>query len=166
MVAYTPLLTRNPILCLIAPGLGFGVLMVMGTHFALTGTYTWTSFVASLIPTFLVSNLLLLNQFPDIDADRSIGRNHFPIVIGTKASSWLFGLLLLLTYITVIIGIILRLLPNFSALALLTAFLAWRAYRDSRKNAENDSYSIRSMGINVVINLVTPVLLAIGLFIG
>jgi 1,4-dihydroxy-2-naphthoate octaprenyltransferase len=166
LVAYTPLLTRNSILCLIAPGLGFGVLMVMGTHFALTGTYTWTSFVASLIPTFLVSNLLLLNQFPDIDADRSIGRKHFPIVIGIKASSWLFGLLLVLTYITVIIGIILRLLPNFCILALLTAFLARRAYRDSRKNAENDSYSVRSMGINVVINLVTPVLLALGLFIG
>ena len=166
LVVYTPLLTRNPISCLIAPGLGFGVLMVMGTHFALTGTYTWTSFVASLIPTFLVSNLLLLNQFPDIEADRSIGRKHFPIVIGTKASSWLFGLLLLLTYITVIIGIILRLLPNFCVLALLTAFWARRAYHDSRKNAENNSYSIRSMGINVVINLVTPVLLAIGLFIG
>jgi len=166
LVAYTPLLTRNPILCLIAPGLGFGVLMVMGTHFALTGTYTWTAFVASLIPTFLVSNLLLLNQFPDIDADRSTGRKHFPIVIGTKASSWLFGLLLLLTYITVVIGIILRLLPNFCVLALLTAFLATRAYRDSRKNAENDSYSVRSMGINVVINVVTPVLLALGLFIG
>jgi 1,4-dihydroxy-2-naphthoate octaprenyltransferase len=166
LVAYTPLLTRNPILCLIAPGLGFGVLMVMGTHFALTGTYTWTSFVASLVPTFLVSNLLLLNQFPDIEADRSIGRKHFPIVIGAKASSWLFGLLLMLTYSAVIIGIIFRLLPNFCVLALLTAFLATRAYRDSRKNAENDSYSIRSMGINVVINLVTPVLLAIGLFIG
>ena len=151
LVAYTPLLTRNPILCLIAPGLGFGVLMVMGTHFALTGTYTWTSFVASLIPTFLVSNLLLLNQFPDIDADRSIGRKNFPIVIGAKASSWLFGLLLVLTYITVIIGIILRLLPNFCVLALLTAFWARRAYRDSRKNAENDSYSIRSMGINCLL---------------
>jgi 1,4-dihydroxy-2-naphthoate octaprenyltransferase len=166
LVVYTPFLTRNPISCLIAPGLGFGVLMVMGTHFALTGTYTWTSFVASLIPTFLVSNLLLLNQFPDIEADRSIGRKHFPIVIGAKASSWLFGLLLVLTYITVIIGIILRLLPNFCVLALLTAFWARHAYLDSRKNAENDSYSLRSMGINVVINLVTPVLLAIGLFIG
>jgi 1,4-dihydroxy-2-naphthoate octaprenyltransferase len=166
LVAYTPFLTRNPISCLIAPGLGFGVLMVMGTHFALTGTYTWTSFVASLVPTFLVSNLLLLNQFPDIEVDRSIGRKHFPIVIGAMASSRLFGLLLVLTYTTVIIGIILRVLPIFSVLALLTAFWARRAYRDSRKNAENDSYSIRSMGINVVINLVTPVLLAIGLFIG
>src|SRR4030042_5732906 len=61
IVAYTPWLTRNPLLCLIAPGIGFGPLMVMGTHFALTGHYSWTAFAASLVPFFLVSNLLLLN---------------------------------------------------------------------------------------------------------
>ena len=166
VIAYTPFLTRNPLACLLAPGLGFGVFVVMGTHFALTGTYTWTSFVASLVPTFLVSNLLLLNQFPDIEADRRVGRSHFPILIGTKASSALFGSFLVLTYASVILGIVLGLLPIFCALALLTAFWAKRAYRDSRKKAQIDSFSIRSMSINVVINLVTPVLLAIGLFIG
>ena len=37
ILIYTTRLTRNPLLCLVAPGLGFGLLMVMGTHFALTG---------------------------------------------------------------------------------------------------------------------------------
>ena len=166
VVAYTTWLTPNPVLCLIAPGLGFGILMVMGTNFALTGTFTWTAFVASLVPTFLVSNLLLLNQFPDVEADRSIGRHHFPIAIGNKASSTIYGVFLLLTYLAVIIGIILGLLPIWSALALLTAFLAWRAYRGARQNAENIPALIPSMGTNVIINLVTPVLLAVGLFIG
>ena len=64
---YTIWFTRDPYLCLIAPGLGFGPFMVMGTHFVLTGNYAWTAFIASLIPFFLVSNLLLLNQFPDVD---------------------------------------------------------------------------------------------------
>jgi 1,4-dihydroxy-2-naphthoate octaprenyltransferase len=166
LVAYTPWLTRNPITCLIAPGLGFGVLMVMSTHFALTGTYTWTAFIASLVPTCLVSNLLLFNQFPDVEADRSIGRKHYPILIGNKASSAIYGILLLLTYLSVIAGILLRLLPVFSGLALLTAFLAWRAYQGSRQHAENIPALIPSLGMNVVINLVTPVLLAIGLWIG
>jgi len=165
-VAYTPWLTRNPIACLLAPGLGFGVLMVMGTHFALTGTYTWTAFIASLVSTCLVSNLLLFNQFPDVEADRSIGRKHFPILIGNKASSAIYGLFLLLTYVSVIVGILLSLLPLFSGLALLTAPLAWRAYQGSRQNAENIPALIPSMGMNVIINLVTPVLLAIGLWIG
>ena len=50
ILAYTPWITKNPLLCLIAPGLGFGTLMVMGTDFVLTGSYSWTSFVASLVP--------------------------------------------------------------------------------------------------------------------
>ena len=77
MFAYTPWMTRNPWLCLIAPGMGFGPLMVIGTHFVLTGKYSWTAFIASLVPFFLVNNLLLLNQFPDVEADRSIGRKTF-----------------------------------------------------------------------------------------
>ncbi|MBN1147113.1 MAG: prenyltransferase [Anaerolineales bacterium] len=166
LVTYTTWWVYNPILCLVAPGLGFGVAMVMGTHFALTGAYSWTAFVASLTPTFLVSNLLLLNQFPDVEADQSIGRKHFPITIGRKASSNLYGLFLLLTYISIIIGVILKLLPAPSLIALLTAILAWRAYQGARQNVENVPGLIPSMGMNVIINLATPVLLAIGIFLG
>lgn len=164
-VIYTPWLTRNPVACLIAPGFGFGIAMVMGTHFALTGTYSWTAFVASLVPTCLVSNLLLLNQFPDAAADRSIGRKHYPVLIGNKASSIIYGALLATAYISVIIGILLHLLPIFSALALLTIFLSWRAYQGSRLNSDNIPALVPSMGMNVIINLVTPILLAIGLWI-
>ncbi len=166
VVTYTIWWVYQPVLCLLAPGLGFGVLMVMGTHFALTGTYSWTSFVASLVPTFLVSDLLLLNQFPDVEADQSIGRKHFPIIIGRKASSVVYGSFLALAYLSIVVGVILGLLPVFSLAALLTVFLAWRVYQGAKQNAENIPALIPSMGMNVIINLSTPVLLAIGLFIG
>lgn len=166
LVTYTIWLVYNPILCLIAPGLGFGTLMVMGTHFSLTGSYSWRSFVASLVPTFLVSNLLLLNQFPDVDADKSVGRRHFPITIGRQASVTLYGVLLLLTYLSVVVGVIIGLLPRFSLLALLTGIFAWKAYQGAYQNSENIPALIPSMGLNVVINLTTPILLAVGLFIG
>lgn len=165
LVTYTTRWAYNPVLCLIAPGLGFGILMVMGAHFALTGTYSWTAFVASLTPTFLVSNLLLLNQFPDVEADRSIGRKHFPITIGRKASSTLYGSLLLLAYLSIIVGVFLKLLPALSLIALLTIIFAWRAYQGTSRNAENVPALIPSMGMNVIINLTTPALLALALFI-
>jgi len=118
-----------------------------------------------MVPAFLVSNLLLFNQFPDVEADRSIGRKHFPIVIGRQASSAIFGTLLVIMYGSVIVGILLRLLPIFSGLALLTTFLAWRAYQGSRQHAENIPALIPSLGMDVLLNLATPVLLAIGLWI-
>ncbi|BAJ62528.1 prenyltransferase [Anaerolinea thermophila] len=165
LVTYTLWFVYQPVLCLIVPGLGFGILMVMGTHYALTGTYTWTAFIASLVPTFLVSNLLLLNQFPDVEADQSVGRRHYPIVLGRRASSVVYGLFLLGAYLAVGVGVALRLLPWTSLLALLTLVLSWKAFRGAFENAENIPALIPSMGMNVIINLATPVLLALGLFL-
>jgi 1,4-dihydroxy-2-naphthoate octaprenyltransferase len=166
LVTYTIWWVYRPIFCLLAPGLGFGILMVMGTHFALTGEYTWISFMAALVPTFLVSNLLLLNQFPDVEADQSIRRRHYPITIGRKASSALYGSFMLGAYLSIILGVVLGWLPAFSLIALATAIIGWRAYQGARMNAENIPALIPSLGQNVIVVIATPALLAVGLVIG
>jgi 1,4-dihydroxy-2-naphthoate octaprenyltransferase len=165
LFAYTPWLTRSPLLCLIAPGLGFGPLMVLSIHVALTGSYSWTSLAASLVPFFLVSDLLLLNQFPDVEADRSIGRRHYPILIGRRASSLIYAAFLLLAYLTIIIGVAFKLLPLVGLLGLLTAALAVPAGINAFRHAEDIPRLIPSMGLNVIINLLTPVLVGVGLLI-
>jgi len=166
VVIYTPWLAYNPILCLVAPGLGFGTFMVMGAHFALTGTYSWTSFFASLVPFFLVSNLLLLNQFPDVGADQSIGRRHYPILIGRKWSSIIYGLFLLFTFLSIIIGVILGYLPAACLLGLITLIMAVPTSIGAYRYAEDVQKLVPYMGKNVLINILTPVLVAIGLFVG
>jgi 1,4-dihydroxy-2-naphthoate octaprenyltransferase len=163
---YTPWLTHNALLCLIAPGLGFGPLMVMGTHFVLTGEYTRTAFIASLVPFFLVNNLLLLNQFPDVEADRKIGRKNFPIIFGNRTSAFVYGAFLVFTYLSIFVGVIFHYLPGFSLLGLLTTIIAIPAFIGALRYAENASKLIPYMGLNVVINIATPVLVAVGLFIG
>jgi 1,4-dihydroxy-2-naphthoate octaprenyltransferase len=164
-VTYTVWWVKHPVLCLAAPGLGFGVLMVTGSHFALTGTVTAAALTASLVPSFLVSNLLLLNQFPDVEADRTVGRRHFPVLIGRKKSAVIYGVFLLLPYLIVPFSVLLGILPAPSLLMLITAGLSWKAYRLARRNAENPEALIPALGLNVVIILLTPALLALGLFI-
>jgi len=165
LYGYTAWMVYHPVICLIAPGLGFGPLMVLSTHFALTGTYSLQAFVASLIPFFLVSDLLLLNQFPDVEADRSIGRRHFPILLGRTASGYIYIAFLIATYLVIGLGVFFGILPRFTLLALLTLILAAQIIRNVLKNAENVPALLPSMGQNVLVNLLTPVLLAIGLFI-
>jgi 1,4-dihydroxy-2-naphthoate octaprenyltransferase len=166
IAVYTLWLTRSPLLCLIAPGLGFGTFMVMGTAFALTGRYTWGAFFASLVPFFLVSNLLLLNQFPDVEADQSIGRKHFPIVAGRRASSWIYVAFLTLTYVSILAGVALGYLAPASLLGLLTLPLAVRAGLGALRHADDIPGLIPFMGQNVILNIATPVLAAIGLLFG
>ena len=61
IATYTGWINKHPFLCLIAPGLGFGFLMVAGTQFVLQGEYTPLSWLVAAVPFFLVNNLLLLN---------------------------------------------------------------------------------------------------------
>jgi len=165
IIGYTPLLTRNSILCLFAPGIGFGPLMVMGTDFVLTGEYSMTAFFASLVPFFLVSNLLLLNQFPDVEADKSIGRSHFPGVAGRRKSSFIYTSFILLTYLSIIYGVDLQYLPKYSLLGLITFIPALFVCTGAYRHAEDIKKLIPYMGINVIINVATPLLVAIGLFL-
>lgn len=165
VVTYTPWLARNPFLCLIAPGVGFGPLMVMGTHFVLTGEYSWTAFIASLVPFFLVSDLLLLNQFPDVEADRSVGRRHFLIVVGRETSTSIYGVFLLLAYLSISLGVYFEYLPKVSLIGLATIVMAVPAFVGAFRYGENIEKLIPYMGLNVIVNIVTPVLVAVGLFV-
>jgi len=136
----------------------------MGTNFVLTGQYSWTAFFASLVPFFLVNNLLLLNQFPDADADKSIGRKHYPIVIGRRKSSLIFAAFLALAYLSLISGVVLGYLPLLSLLGLLTVFLAVPLARGAYRHADDIPALIPFLGQNVIINIATPLLMAAGLF--
>jgi len=163
---YTEWITRYPLLCLIAPGLGFGTLMVMGTDFVLTGSYSWTAFLASLVPFFLVNNLLLLNQFPDAEPDQVIGRKHYPIQIGKLKSSRIYLAFLFLPFVVIVIGAITGLFPLSSLIGFLSLILVVPITSGVLAHAEKSEELIPTLGQNVIINLVMPVLVAVGLFIG
>jgi 1,4-dihydroxy-2-naphthoate octaprenyltransferase len=166
LIAYTVWLTKNPILCLLAPGLGFGVLMVMGTHFSLTGEYSWSVFIASLVPFFLVSNLLLINQFPDVDADAGVGRRHFPIAVGRSRSAWIFVVFLLSTFLVIILGVLFAGFPLLTLLGLGGILLAIPVMRGAIRFSEDIEQLIPILGQNVLLTLLIPTLFAIGFLIG
>lgn len=166
ILSYTTWISHNPILSLLTPGIGCGLLMVMGTNLVLTGGYTWTAFIASLVPFFLISDLLLLNQFPDVEADQVVGRRHLPIILGRRASSIIYGVFLLAAYLVIILGVWFEYLPKASLLGLGSVLISVPAFLGAFIYSENISKLIPFMGLNVIINIVTPVLVAIGLLIG
>ena len=73
---------------------------------------------------------------------------------------------LIAAYMVVVVGVFFGLLPPFSLLALLTIVFAIQIVRSILANSENVPALIPAMGQNVIVNLLTPILLAIGLFIG
>jgi 1,4-dihydroxy-2-naphthoate octaprenyltransferase len=163
---YTTWLLKSPLLSLISPGLGFGTLVVMGTDFALTGSYSLTGFLVSLAPFFLVNNLLLLNQFPDVEADKTIQRRNYPITIGRKRSAMIFVVFYAMTYLAILVGVLIFHYPFFSLLGLLTLILAIPASQCALRSADDLPKLMPALGQNVLVNILTPILVAIGFFIG
>jgi 1,4-dihydroxy-2-naphthoate octaprenyltransferase len=167
VLLYTPWLHRSPLLCLVAPGLGFGTCMVMGTDVLLGGGYSWAGFFASLVPFFLVSNLLLLNQFPDVAADRAGGRRHLVITHGLRAGAAVYAIFHAGAFLSLAAGVALGSLPSLALLGLATLPLAALASRGAflYKEGSPNSKLLPSLAMNVAVTLLTPSLVAAGLFL-
>lgn len=166
VVAYTPWVTRHPWLCLMAPGLGFGPLMMLGTSAVLLGHWAWPVALMSLLPFGLVNNLLLLNQFPDVDADRRVGRLTLPMLLGKTRCGAVLLVQYGLAYGALLLAVLWLDLPKAALLGLLTVPLALHVVRGARRHADDTPALLPFMGLNVVVSLLTPVLVAAGLVLG
>lgn len=159
ILLYTPFIlkTRLPEW---AAGLGLGTLPVLGIYFVQTTTYL-PAIVAAIPSGILVLNLLLLNEFPDVDADRKAGRQTMPIVIGNEKASIVYSALTLAVYVWIIGGVAARQMPAFSLVALLTLPFAIKAIRGARKYDDTGKL-VPAMASNVLVVLLTQLLLGIG----
>ena len=165
IVTYTRQINRSPLLCLVAPGAGFGIAMVVGTGYALGASDVPALWLAALVPFFLVNNLLLLNQFPDIEPDRAVGRHHFPIAYGTSSSTFVYALFAFATAATIGAGVIGGWFPIVSLLALLPLSLTIIAFIGAKKLATNIGSEPKYMAANVAATLLTPTALALSLLL-
>ena len=162
---YTSWITRFPLICLFSSGLAFGPLMVNGAYFVLTGRYDFAVFVISLIPFFLVNNLLLLNQIPDVEADEKVGRynvlHKYSLRTGLRIYivNWLFafGIVALLLIMEVLpLSVLLTGIALLLSVPLLLALFKSQTDRLKLNTA---------LALNVALTLLTPTLISFGLFI-
>lgn len=165
ILSYTPYINRNALLCLIAPGFGFGVLMVMGTAIVLSGYVSTATAWLTAPAFFLVNNLLLLNQFPDMDADQQVGRNHLLIRYGRVVSSRVYLAFMMCAYISIGLGVLSGALPLAALFAMLTLAMAIPTARGVLSNVNNSEQLNMFLGPNVVITMSTLTILAAAVFI-
>jgi len=163
--AYTPYITKVPVLTeIIGPGLGFG-LMTLGTYFTQTGGYSAAGIVASVIVGLLVANLLLLNEFPDVEADRNGGRKHLPIIIGRRKTAMIYCLITAAAYAVLLTSAITGVVSWLALLGLATLPLGIKAMMGALKNHSDVPKLIPSLAVNVIVVQLTPLLMGIGIII-
>ncbi|MDP2562751.1 prenyltransferase [Psychrobium sp. 1_MG-2023] len=163
IVSYTNWLNRHPWLCLVSPGLAFGVLMVVGVEIVLTGKVEPSSWLVALVPFFLVNNLLLLNQYPDIEADKVVGRRHLAITYGVNTANIIYASFVVATALAIIGGVYWQMLPMTSLAALTLLPVALFSLWGAMKHREQIGLHPKYLGANVAVAIITPLLLALSL---
>jgi len=160
VLLYTTHLTRWG-LGEIACGLGLGTLPILGGCFVQSGTYTWDVVIAAIPSGILLHNALLLNEFPDVEADEKAGKKTFPIVMGKRKASFLYSVLIIAMYVWIAAWSIAGFMPIFALLGLLTLPLGVKAIKGAR-NYDEESKLIPALGANLMVIIGTQVLLAAG----
>ncbi|MFC2034616.1 prenyltransferase [Chloroflexota bacterium] len=159
ILAYTPFILKTRWPEWVA-GLGLGTLPVLGIYFIQTGDYL-PVIVASIPSGILVHNLLLLNEIPDVEADRKANRKTLPITTGKVRAGKIYSVLTVVVYLWIIGGVVVGQMPTFSLISLLTLPLAIKAIQGALK-PENMNRLMPAMANNVLVILLTQLLLGIG----
>jgi 1,4-dihydroxy-2-naphthoate octaprenyltransferase len=160
VIFYTPRLARWG-LGEAAAGLCLGSLVVVGTFYSLTGTLSRENLLLSIPPGMLTGLLLLLNEFPDVEADRRGGRRHLVIRLGWRGAAWLYTLALAGVYVLIVAGVLLHWLKPALLLAMLTLPLSIRAAATTLRFGDRFEPMASALGINVGVVLGTDLLLAL-----
>ena len=84
--------------------LSFGPLLTLGTGFAIANetillySNEFYNLLLLGVPIgLLTTNILFINQYPDHASDKISGKNHLVVLLGKKASRWIYALNLVLT---------------------------------------------------------------------
>lgn len=165
VLSYTTVLNRSAWLCLIAPGVGFGGVIVLGAHYAMAGHFDNSVLMAALVTFLLVNNLLLLNQFPDLEADRKSGRLHLLIRHGVNSGVWVYALSVLAIFCIIVASVWLAIWPIWALLVLIPWMLGLFALVGAGRFGAELGAHLPFMAANVVVTLTLPLVLGLVLIL-
>jgi 1,4-dihydroxy-2-naphthoate octaprenyltransferase len=163
VLAYTDLLARLGIGEL-AAGLGLGALPVMGAALVQGGRIGPAAAAASVPAFFMTLNLLLLNEFPDEAADRAGGRKNLVLLLGRSGAARVYASAALAVPASIVAAIALGALPLVCGIALAPSLLLAKPLGWALGDTD-EQVPIPALGSNVIWNLGTNTLMAVGLVI-
>ena len=151
-------------------GLGEVFVMIKGTMIVLGSFYVQVGFIepaviyVGLIVGILSASVLLVNSFPDYDADRRSGRRTLVILLGKQKAAKIIFLPIIAPYVFIIIGIFLGYTKPFSLICLVSLPYVYKIIKNIGKHENLDKF-VPAMAATVMYARITGILLAISLLV-
>ncbi|HBF39524.1 MAG TPA: hypothetical protein DDW50_19670 [Firmicutes bacterium] len=149
----------------LAVGMGFGPLATAGSFLLQTNFLVPEAFLAGIPVGFLVMGILILNEFPDLEADRTVGKRNWIVRAGGGVRGlWIYLTVISLAYFTLAAGVFWGVFPAKILVSCFTIPLAvWVLLKTNQYHGKNPEI-IPALAGNVGLHFITGLLISVGLW--
>lgn len=105
--------------------IGIGPVMILGSYYVQTQNFSFPALFVSLPLGILIGLILLLNEFPDYEADQQVHKNTLVVTCGPQKAAFIVVGFLAIVYIMTTLLIVMGRLPKITLLVLGTTPLAY-----------------------------------------
>ncbi len=147
-------------------GFLFGILPVAGSYYLQVGTVDWLIAFPAGIIAILIFLVILINEFPDKDADAAVKKKTVVVIFGVEAGVWIYRTALVVSYLTAVIAVYLNRQLFYAGLFyLLTVPIAIAAMRFANKKDLSAVGRLSANKITILLHLVGGLAITIGFIV-
>jgi 1,4-dihydroxy-2-naphthoate octaprenyltransferase len=123
----------------------YGPTIMLGTAYVMLGHFDWLLIFISLPMAFITVCVLHSNNTRDMKSDGHAGIKTFAMVIGLKASEIYYYLLTGSAYVAIVVMIVLKILPVWALITLITLPIAFKNCKAMSQATEDDVTPINDL---------------------
>ncbi len=129
--------------------LAFGPLLSLGSYYAMTGRAGSVGFYLGLPLGFLITAILWINEFPDLEADTTSGKEHLVTRLGLRNSLYVYAGLMLAPFLCVPLLVEIFHFPGHLFAAFVALPLAVQATRQVWRTSPTDEEFIAIQALTI-----------------
>ncbi|MGD1049147.1 MAG: 1,4-dihydroxy-2-naphthoate octaprenyltransferase [Candidatus Krumholzibacteriaceae bacterium] len=146
-------------------GLNFGVLAVAGSYFVQTRSVSLESVVASLPLAILITAIVFVNEFQDMNADARAGKRTLVVRMGLPRAANAYGWIMIASFAPTIAGVAAGLMPRMTLISLGALPFALKAIEIARGKYGVPKEMAPANALTIVCHTLTGALLTAGYLI-
>jgi 1,4-dihydroxy-2-naphthoate octaprenyltransferase len=142
-------------------GVNFGVLMTLGSYYVQTQTLSAESLML-LFSSLLIFAVVYINEFQDYNADKVIGKRTLVVRFGRKKAAHGYAILMGAVYLSILIGVLSRIMPSSALIGLVTIPIAIKATVLAFRYHSTPPKLVPANASTILCHLLTSLLLSVG----
>jgi len=141
-------------------GLNFGALMTLGAYYVQTQTLTIEPVLASIPVSLLITAVLYINEFPDYNADKTVGKRTLVVRLGRDRAVYGYVALMMAVYVAIFLSVLLGITPDFALIGFATLPFAITGVRCSLMHRSNPPSLVPANAATILCHFLTGLLLS------